>query len=112
MNALAALLKEDAVLTMPPAPSWFQGRKAIAKFFHYLCFSEEPKRFRLLPTRANGQPACAAYEWDSGAGLYRFSGIMVLTLDEDVVAEVTGFGDRGLFASFRLPEVLGTDRAS
>jgi hypothetical protein len=37
---------------------------------------------------------------------------MVLTLDEDVVAEVTGFGYRGLFASFRLPEVLGTYRAS
>ena len=112
MNALATLLKEDAVLTMPPAPTWFQGRKAIADFFHYLCFSEERKRFRVLPTRTNGQPACAAYEWDDGAGHYRFSGIMVLRLDDDLVGEVLGFGDRDLFASFRLPEVLGTDRAS
>lgn len=38
MDALALLLKEDAVLTMPPAASWFQGPEAIARFFHHLCF--------------------------------------------------------------------------
>jgi RNA polymerase sigma-70 factor, ECF subfamily len=106
MDRLAVLLKEDAVLTMPPAASWFQGPEAIARFFHYLCFSDRRKSFRLLPTRANRQPACAAYEWDGDASHYRFSGIMLLRVEGDLIAEVTGFGDTGLFASFGLPEVL------
>jgi len=108
MDALAVLLKEDALLTMPPAPNWFQGRTAIAAFFHNFCFSVERKRFRALPTRANGHPACAAYEWNAAAGHYRFSGIMLLRIDGDLVAEVIGFGNPALFAAFRLPEVLGT----
>ena len=106
MNVLAALLKEDAVLTMAPAPNWFRGRTAIAIFFDQLCFSEHPKRFRLLSSGANGQPACAAYELDRGAAAFRFSGIMALRLEGDRVAEITGFGDPGLFAVFGLPEVL------
>jgi RNA polymerase sigma-70 factor, ECF subfamily len=112
MSALATLLREDAVLTMPPAPTWFKGREAIASFFHSLCFSKEPKRFRVLPTRANRQPACAAYEWDAGAGHYRFSGIMVLGRVGDLVADISGFGDPDLFASFGLPDVLGPDGVS
>jgi RNA polymerase sigma-70 factor, ECF subfamily len=106
MDALAVLLKEDTLLTMPPAATWFQGPEAIASFFHYLCFSDKRKRFRLLPTRANRQPACAAYERDGDASHYRFSGIMLLRVEGDLIAEVTGFGDTGLFALFGLPEVL------
>jgi RNA polymerase sigma-70 factor (ECF subfamily) len=109
MNALAVLLKKDALLTMAPAPNWFRGREAIANFFHSLCFSDRRKRFRLLATGANGQPACAAYEWDEDDGCYRFSGIMALTLEANEIAEITGFGDHGLFALFGLPETLGTD---
>jgi RNA polymerase sigma-70 factor (ECF subfamily) len=109
MHALAALLREDAVLTMPPASTWLEGRAAIAAFFHALCFSGEPKRFRVLPTRANRQPACAPYEWDAGAGHYRFSGIMVLRLAGDLVVDISGFGDPALSALFGLPGVLGSD---
>lgn len=108
MAALAVLLNEDAVLTMPPAPNWFQGRAAIATFFHNLCFSVERKHFRALPTHANGHPACAAYEWDAAAGRYQFSGIMLLRLEGDLIAEVVGFGKSDLFAAFGLPEFLGT----
>jgi RNA polymerase sigma-70 factor (ECF subfamily) len=109
MNALAAILREDAVLTMPPASTWFEGRSAIAVFFHSLCFSKVRKRFRVLPTRANGQPACAAYEWDPSDRNYRFSGLMVLVVEGNLVAEITGFGDPDLFRSFGLPGVLGPD---
>jgi RNA polymerase sigma-70 factor (ECF subfamily) len=112
MNALAAILSQDAVLTMPPAPTWFEGRQAIAAFFHSLCFSGQPKRFRMVPTGANGQPACAAYQWDADEGHYRFSGIMVLRIQGDLVAEITGFGDPGSFSSFGLPEHLGAGAAS
>jgi RNA polymerase sigma-70 factor (ECF subfamily) len=112
MAALATLLREDAILTMPPAPTWFEGREAIAAFFHALCFTEPRKRFRVLRTPANGQPACAPYDWDDDAGYYAFSGIMVLRLEGSLVAEITGFGDPGLFALFSLPKRLGTAAAS
>jgi RNA polymerase sigma-70 factor (ECF subfamily) len=106
MKALAQILKQDAILTMPPTPTWFEGGEAIAAFFHSLCFAEEKKQFRLVPTRANSQPACAAYEWDAGTGAYRFSGIMVLRLHDGLIAEITGFGDSGLFETFDLPDAL------
>jgi RNA polymerase sigma-70 factor (ECF subfamily) len=109
MNALAALLRRDALLTMPPASTWLEGPEAIAAFFHSLCFTSRPKRFRMLPTHANGQPACAAYEWDAGAGCYRFSGLMVLRLRNHLIAEITGFGDRGLHSLFSLPEALAPE---
>jgi len=112
MAALAVLLKEDAVLTMPPAPNWFQGRNAIATFFHNFCFSVPRKHFRALPTRANGHPACAAYEWDAAAGHYRFSGIMLIRLEGDLIAEVIGFGYPDLFSAFHLPEVLESSASS
>lgn len=112
MNALALLLKEDAVLTMAPAPNWFQGRSAIATFFHQLCFSDHPKRYRLIATGANWQPACAAYEWEAEAGHYRFSGTMALRVETGQVAEITGFGDPGLFALFGIPEFLEAGRDS
>ena len=109
MDALAALLREDALLTMPPASTWFEGRDAIAAFFSSLCFSGVPKRFRMLATRANGLPTAAAYEWDRGSGGYRFSGLMALRVEGDLVAEITGFGDPGLFAVFELPESIVGD---
>jgi RNA polymerase sigma-70 factor (ECF subfamily) len=94
---------------MPPASTWFQGRAAIAAFFHSLCFSPIRKRFCVLATRANGLPACAAYEWDAADGHYRFNGIMALRLEGNLVAEITGFGDPGLFKSFGLPEIVEPD---
>jgi RNA polymerase sigma-70 factor (ECF subfamily) len=109
MDALTALLREDALLTMPPASTWFEGRDAIAAFFYSLCFSREPKRFRMLATRANGLPAAAAYEWDPGSSGYRFSGLMALRVEGDLVVEITGFGDPRLFALFELPDSIVGD---
>jgi RNA polymerase sigma-70 factor (ECF subfamily) len=109
MDALAALLREDALLTMPPASTWFEGPDAIAAFFDSLCFSGEPKRFRMLATRANGLPTAAAYEWDHCSSGYRFSGLMALRIEGDLVVEITGFGDPRLFALFELPESIVGD---
>lgn len=111
MNALALVLKEDALLTMPPSTSWFEGRWAIASFFHSLCFAQEGKRFRLLPTAANGQRACGAYELEAPSDRYRFSGLMVLRFEDGLIAEITGFGDRQLFGPFCLPGALDSDVA-
>jgi hypothetical protein len=42
---------------MPPLPEWYSGREAVAAYYGKLGLDERPRR--LLPTRANGQPAAA-----------------------------------------------------
>jgi RNA polymerase sigma-70 factor, ECF subfamily len=65
-------------------------------------------RIPLLPTHANGRPALAAYLLDAAAAVYRAYGIMVFTLDEDAIVEITGCGDPALFPIFGLPFELPT----
>lgn len=103
---LVALLREDAIMTMPPAALLFRGREAIGSFFSTVPAGGALDEIRLLPTRANHQPALAGYVLDREADVYRAYGIMVLTLDGDAIAEITGFGDPTLFQLFDLPEVL------
>ena len=68
---LVALLREDAVMTMPPDPAVFLGRQAIADFFATVPAGGALDKIPLLPTRANRQPAVAAYFLDPEAGVYR-----------------------------------------
>jgi RNA polymerase sigma-70 factor, ECF subfamily len=103
IDALAAKLAEDAVFTMPPQPTWFRGRDAIAAFL-----SERPFngrfRWRVLPTRANGQPAFGHFGWDDGANAFVPHGIAVVGVDAERIADITIFRDPPDFASFGLPE--------
>jgi RNA polymerase sigma-70 factor (ECF subfamily) len=62
VEGFAALLKEDATVTMPPWREWFAGRDAILSFFG----SWKCNGLRLMPTGANGQPAFAVYERTGG----------------------------------------------
>ena len=103
---LVALLRDDAIMTMPPAPLLFRGRRAIGDFFSTVPAGGALDQIRLLPTRANRQPALARYVLDRQAAVYRAYGIMVLTLDGDSIAEITGFGDASLFPLFGLPTEL------
>jgi RNA polymerase sigma-70 factor (TIGR02960 family) len=104
-EGIVALLAEDAWLTMPPEPYEYQGHAAIARFL------DERGRLlgaplRLVPTRANGQPAFGCYLQDPQAAILRSYGLMVLTLEGDRVSAITWFGDRGLFPHFGLPRTL------
>ena len=103
---LVALLREDALMTMPPAPLLFRGRQAIGDFFSTVPAGGALDEIRLLPTRANRQPALAGYVLDREAGVYRAYGLMVLTLEGDAIAEITGFSDPSLFSLFGLPPEL------
>jgi RNA polymerase sigma-70 factor (ECF subfamily) len=85
VDALMALLADDAILTMPPEPMRFVGTDAIGEFFRTVPADGDLARIRLAPTRANGQPALAAY-FDGEA-----YGVMVLALDGEVVTSITGF---------------------
>jgi RNA polymerase sigma-70 factor, ECF subfamily len=98
VDALVALLADDAILTMPPEPMRFVGTDPIGEFFRTVPADGQLERIRLVPTRANGQPALAAY-FDGEA-----YGVMVLALDGDEVTSITGFaGYPELFPKLGLP---------
>ena len=78
MTALAALLRADVALEMPPVATWFSGRETVLRYLaSELCTSAG--RTRLVPAAANGQPAFAAYVRDDD-GVYRAHAMIVLTL--------------------------------
>jgi RNA polymerase sigma-70 factor (ECF subfamily) len=88
VDAILAMLAEDATFTMPPLPTWYQGRDAIAV---YLKRSALTVRWRLLPTRANGQLAFAAYAWEEEKGVHTPLSLDVLTLRGIEATEITSF---------------------
>jgi RNA polymerase sigma-70 factor (ECF subfamily) len=106
IDGLVALLTEDAVLTMPPFPMRFVGPKGIAEFLGRVPAGGALDQIRLVPIRANDQPAVAAYMLDAEEAIHRAYGIMVLTLDGDRVVEITGFSDPPLFPAFGLPMLI------
>jgi RNA polymerase sigma-70 factor, ECF subfamily len=87
-EAILDLLAEDARFTMPPLPTWYRGRPAIAI---YLRRSALTVRWRLLPARANGQLAFACYGWEEEKGAYTPLTLDVLTLAGNEVTEITAF---------------------
>jgi RNA polymerase sigma-70 factor (TIGR02960 family) len=105
VGSVVALLSEDARLTMPPEPMEYVGRPAIHGFFSTVPALGELQRFKLVATRANGQPAFACY-LRTHEGPLRAYGLMVLTLGADQVVAITGFPDTSVFASFGLPRTL------
>jgi len=108
--ALTGLLREDAVLEMPPQPTWFAGRDRIGRFLGARVL-RRPGDFRLIPTAANGQPALAAYLRDRD-GVLRAHAIQVLTVASSGVTRVVSFNDPGLLATFGLPPVFAGHRAA
>ena len=104
-GGIVALLAEDAWLTMPPEPQQYQGHAVIAAFLH-----DRPAlrsaHLRLVPTRANGQPAFGCYAPDAQAAIVRAYGLLVLTLEGERISAITWFGDRSVFPHFGLPRTL------
>jgi RNA polymerase sigma-70 factor (ECF subfamily) len=90
VDTVVGLLTEDALLAMPPLPSWFRGREAIATFLARWPLSGARPR-RLVPTRANGQPAFVNYFRDDERGAFVANDVVVLTMDGELIAEMTAF---------------------
>jgi RNA polymerase sigma-70 factor (ECF subfamily) len=104
LGALAGLLREDAVLAMPPMEAWFSGRAAIAAFMAAAKLAGEPGRgkFRFLPGSANGGPAFALFErLDDGA--FRPFGVQLVRVRDGAVAEIVTYVDPGLVAQLGFP---------
>ena len=94
-------------MTMPPWPSWYRGRDAIATFLSGWPLSAR-KRWRLLHAGANCQPAVAGFLWDEQTSAYRPETIILLTLRAASIEEITAFRSPELFPRFDLPERLPT----
>jgi RNA polymerase sigma-70 factor (TIGR02960 family) len=106
VGRVVSLLTDDARLTMPPEPLEYHGPAAIARFLSTVPAGGDLEMFRLVPTRANGQPAFGCYLRDPQAPIAHAYGLMVLTLRGNRVAAITGFPDTSVFPYFGLPRTL------
>ncbi len=104
LDGFVALLKEDAVLSMPPWREWYDGRDAIRRFFASPFEVGGEGAFRLVPTAANGQPAFAQYTGGPEELECPRRAIHVLTIEDGAIAALTFFTDPELFAAFGLPD--------
>jgi len=104
VEAVIALLAEDARFTMPPLPTWFRGRADIGRFFSERVFATP---WRLVPVGANGQLAFACYQASEPGAPFRLSAVNVLTLRGDAIVEISGFLDPPILSHFDLPDELG-----
>jgi RNA polymerase sigma-70 factor (ECF subfamily) len=112
-NALAEVLREDARVShqagagghLAPVPTWYQGREKIIESWAPALHGPHAAGFRIVPTRANGQPAAACYVRDPGGAGHRAFSLVVLRVEEGAVAEITVFG-ADLVAAFGLPPTL------
>jgi RNA polymerase sigma-70 factor (TIGR02960 family) len=104
VDAIVALLTDDAWVKMPPMPFEYQGREAAARFFTAIA-PPGGRTLRCLESRANGLPVLALYTIDETSGAWRSIGVLLLTLAGDHVHEIIRF-DPVTLASFGLPRIL------
>ena len=102
LKALVALLTDDVFLSMPPLTLEYEGLDVVTRFYASMIGSG--RRFDLVPTRANGQPAFGAY-LRAASGIRHGTGLLVLTLTGDRISSVTRF-DTSVLPWFGLPRSL------
>ena len=102
LDALVDLLTDDVFISMPPIPFEYQGRDIVARFFDSIFRSG--RRFDLVRTRANGQPAFGGY-LRTPTGIRHGTGLIVLTLAGDRICAMSRF-ETSVFGWFGLPRSL------
>jgi RNA polymerase sigma-70 factor (ECF subfamily) len=104
LEALIPLLSDDVVIAMPPVPLEYHGRELALRFLTDVVF-RDGRTYRLIPTRANGQPAFGAYVRDPAGGPSHALGLLVFSVAGDRISEIIRF-DTALLPHFGLPRVL------
>ncbi len=104
-DTVLTLVREDLHVSMPPDPQTWRSRIAYAD---YAFGSEPPGRWRVRPTRANGQPAVAFYlrRWGDDT-TYRATALQVLRIEAGLITEIVAFQYPHLFDAFGLPPTAG-----
>jgi RNA polymerase sigma-70 factor (ECF subfamily) len=104
VDAVVALLTDDAVVTAPLAPVAYEGQPAADRFLRSGVF-RDGRTYQLIASRANGQPAFGVYVRDPVTGLAHAHGMLVLTLADSRIRAMTGF-DNSVLPLFGLPRTL------
>jgi RNA polymerase sigma-70 factor (ECF subfamily) len=104
VDAVKAMLAEDAFLAMPPRPTWYAGRDAIGVFLRRLPFRPE-RRERVVPTRANGQLAFAHYA-SVHDGPFTLHAVGVVGFRGAQIAELTYYRSPDVLARFGLARTV------
>ena len=110
IDAVVALLTDDAWLSMPPAPHQYHGTAAIRSMLAASFAHRGDRRLSMVPARANTQPALAAYLGDHEGSAALPNGLFVLTMAADKIQAITRFHLDELFPRFGLAESLANDR--
>jgi RNA polymerase sigma-70 factor (ECF subfamily) len=105
VEAIVALLAEDANFVMPPFPNWFQGRDAVVAFIASVI---DTPGYRWIETRANGQPALAWYVWDEDEERFTPGAIEVYSFAGERLVEIAAFASPELFERFGLPATIAS----
>src|SRR6201995_38238 len=106
VEPIVALLAEGAGGTMPPEPYGHHGHEAIKQFIADAFARRGDNRHRLIPTRANSQPAFAQYVKDPHTDVGRVLSLLVLTLDGDRISHITRFAPTGVLPHFGLHRTI------
>jgi len=106
VDAVVAMLAEDATFSMPPAAKWFSGREAIREFLPRGPLSI---RRRFLPAHANAQIAFGTYRWEEENGSYIGNAVHLIELRGGAIRDITAFLTLDAFPLFRLPRRLPAD---
>jgi RNA polymerase sigma-70 factor (ECF subfamily) len=105
VDALIALLSDDVRLAMPPLPLQYDGRDLAGRFLATAFRARAGRQYRMVPTRANGQPAFGVYALDPGDSVYRSMGVFVLGLTGNQISDITRF-ETSVLPYFALPRTL------
>jgi RNA polymerase sigma-70 factor (ECF subfamily) len=102
LDAIVELLTDDVAISMPPMPFEYDGHPAAAGFVSRIL--PPGRRFDLVPTRANGQPAFGTY-LRTASGVSHGTGLFVLTLAGERICAMTRF-ESAVLPWFGLPRLL------
>jgi RNA polymerase sigma-70 factor (ECF subfamily) len=103
LDGLIALLREEAVLSMPPHPLWYDGAAAIRGLLAWAWRRRGPGDVRLVPISANGQPAFAQYHRDHERDAWHAHSIWLPSLKDGAISALNGFISADIFPAFGLP---------
>ena len=98
IEALVALLHEDATLAMPPHELWLQGAATIRQWFQ-----RRHPVLRVLPTAANGSPAFGVYQASDPGGPFEPFHLQIVEVSAGRITALHAFLDASLFPVFDLP---------
>ncbi|MBV9329615.1 MAG: sigma-70 family RNA polymerase sigma factor [Chloroflexi bacterium] len=105
VGSVVAMLAADATIAMPPRPTWYRGKDAVASFLQTVALAGD-KRWRLQTVNANGPVAFGEYLWSETTQSFVAEAVTVLTIADNMITDISSFRLPDLFARFGLPDHL------